>query len=395
MAPKKSRRPSRAQRPTRARRRSSVTRSSPDADPEIPVLLSEIQQVLNMPLSALMETARERAHAQALSDEAASSVAIGRLRELVAFIADGRPATPAGNLKTPDAIALARRLGTDADRSGEPRRMEDLPDTAHAFRWAVAAGFVVRRGSKIAAGPWASDLELDALSAWFKAGTTLLEAGVLDGFQQGWRKRYVEALDASVGDLLIALAAAREPFPLADIEQQAWEQVADGYGYERGDERERGSVVRLVRAMVAQLAQIGILAREEDHVVITNLGNTMAAVAGLSADDDIEGLDLIDTDAESLLLVCVEEMDPEEAAGHLLEWCQARPAEEAAAELCAAMLDAEDTEVWDLGFEALAMVDPAVAEREVRRLRSHPVLRALADQWLRRRGQARGAQPSE
>jgi len=67
-----------------------------------------------------------------------------------------------------------------------------------------------------------------------------------------------------------------------------------------------------------------------------------------------------------------------------LAWCQARPAEEAAAELSAAMWDAEDIEVWDLGFEALAMVDPAVAEREVRRLRSHPLLRALADQWLRR-----------
>ncbi|TML44028.1 MAG: hypothetical protein E6G27_00145 [Actinobacteria bacterium] len=163
--------------------------------------------------------------------------------------------------------------------------------------------------------------------------------------------------------------------------------MASGYGYERGDELERGSVVRLVRAMVAQLAQIGIVAREDNHVVLTNLGNTMAAVADLSGDDEIEGLDLIDTDAQSLLLVCVEEMDPEEAAGHLLAWCQARPAEEAAAELSAAMLDAEDTEVWDLGFEALGMVDPAVAEREVRRLRSNPLLRALADQWLRRLAQ--------
>ena len=194
-------------------------------------------------------------------------------------------------------------------------------------------------------------------------------------------------LTSASGTCLIALAAAREPFPLADIEQQAWEQVASGYGYERGDELERGSVVRLVRAMVAQLAQIGIVAREDNHVVLTNLGNTMAAVADLSGDDEIEGLDLIDTDAQSLLLVCVEEMDPEEAAGHLLAWCQARPAEEAAAELSAAMLDAEDTEVWDLGFEALGMVDPAVAEREVRRLRSNPLLRALADQWLRRLAQ--------
>jgi hypothetical protein len=57
----------------------------------------------------------------------------------------------------------------------------------------------------------------------------------------------------------------------------------------------------------------------------------MAAVADLSGDDDIDELDLIDVDAESLLLVCVEKINPEEAAGHLLEWCQTRLAEEAAA----------------------------------------------------------------
>jgi hypothetical protein len=62
-----------------------------------------------------------------------------RLAELVAFVGSGRPATQAGNLKAPHAVAAARRLGTRDDGSGGARSMDDLPRVAHAFRWAIAA----------------------------------------------------------------------------------------------------------------------------------------------------------------------------------------------------------------------------------------------------------------
>ena len=83
--------------------------------------------------------------------------------------------------------------------------MDDLPDVAHVFRWAIASELLTARATKIVAGPRAGDLTQDPLSAWFKAAVTLLEHGVLDGFQRGWRKVYVELLDAGAGPILAAI----------------------------------------------------------------------------------------------------------------------------------------------------------------------------------------------
>jgi hypothetical protein len=59
-----------------------------------------------------------------------------------------------------------------------------------------------------------------------------------------------------------------------------------------------------------------------------------------------------------------------------------RPADEAADELCQAILDDDDPIVWGLGFEALGMIDPGVANAAVRKLRWSKPLRPLADAWL-------------
>lgn len=83
-------------------------------------------------------------------------------------------------------------------------------------------------------------------------------------------------------------------------------------------------------------------------------------------------------------MVCAEELERHEARDHLLAWCVARPAEEAADELLDAMVDDDDPDVWDLGFEALAMIDPVEAGRAVHELRSDPRWRTRATAWLRR-----------
>lgn len=88
----------------------------------------------------------------------------------------------------------------------------------------------------IVAGPVAPDLEHDPLAAWIKATVTLLENGVLDGFRQGWRKSYVEFLDANAAGLLLAVAEAGGAVPLTEIDNGAWEQVAAAYGYEPYDD---------------------------------------------------------------------------------------------------------------------------------------------------------------
>lgn len=59
---------------------------------------------------------------------------MARLGKLVAFVGDGCPATQAGNLKAPDALAVARLLRGGAELPGAVRSMDDLPDVAHLFR---------------------------------------------------------------------------------------------------------------------------------------------------------------------------------------------------------------------------------------------------------------------
>lgn len=202
---------------------------------------------------------------------------------------------------------------------------------------------------------------------------------MLDGFREGWRKSYVELLDASVGGLLVAIAEAGGAAPLSWCGDGAWEAVAAGYGYV--DDSDRGHVIRLVRAMVAQLADIGAVDLDGDQVVLTALGSLLAVMA---SDDDSDDLDLVDTDAQSLLLVCVEDMEAAEATEALRAWCSARAADEAADELGEAMLDDDDPDLWLLGLEALTMLDPQAATPVVKWLQAHPGLEPLATAWLRR-----------
>jgi hypothetical protein len=274
----------------RQRKTTPLSAPSPgDADAEVAAALGEIQRVLDTPLAELVDSKEERAAAAELTREARAAPSMIRLAKLVAFVGTGRPATLAGNLKAPDAVALAKQLGTRDDVSGAVRSIDDLPGAAHVFRWALAAELLAARGTKIVAGPWAQDLERDPLAAWFKAATTLLEHGVLDGFRRGWRKTYVELIDAGVGPLLAAILEAGGEAPLAAIDDLVWEMIARTYGYELDDAAERRHAVRLLRAMMGQLADIGALICGDDDVVLTGLGNTLAsAAAAMSSDSDVD-----------------------------------------------------------------------------------------------------------
>jgi hypothetical protein len=340
-----------------------------------------MQRVLDTPLAEFMATDDERAQADELSRLAGASPAICRMRKVVAFVGGGRAATQAGNLRGADLVALSGLLNTDEQVPPQVRSIDDLPDTAHAFRWAAAAGFVKWRGTKIVAGPMATELERDPLAAWLKAAITLLEYGLLDAFRPGWSKSYVEFLDANVAGLLVGMAEMPGPVPLAVIEDRAWDLVSSGCGYRRDDKAERCHVVRLAHAMVAQLLDLGIVVRDQEQVELTGLGGALAAIAALSFDDEDGELDLVDTDAESLLLCCLE-MQPDEANADLLAWTQARPADDAAQELCEAMLDDDNPDLWRLGLEALSALDPAIARTAARQLQSHPRLGRLATEWL-------------
>jgi hypothetical protein len=236
----------------------------------------EIERVLDTPLAELMDSEEERAHAEQLTRQADAAPAIARFRALVAFVGDGRRATQAGKLTPSDAVALARRLGVREPEFSEVRSMEDLPEVARVFHWALAAELLATSGTRIVAGAWCGDLDRDPLAAWFRAATVLLEHGVLDGFRRGWRKHYVEFLDASMSALLAAMIEAGGEVPISAIEDSAWEQVAGTYGYDLDDAGERRYVDRLVNGTVAQLAELGAAERHNQAVRLTELGGALA-----------------------------------------------------------------------------------------------------------------------
>jgi hypothetical protein len=252
--------------------------------------VAEIQRVLDTPLAGLMQSDEDRAHAEQLTREALAVPAMVRFEKVVAFVGDGRPATQAGNLKAADAVALARLLRAGADVPDTVRSMDDLPDVAHVVRWAIAAELLTARATKIVAGPRARDLEHDPLSAWLTAAVTLLERGLLDGFQRGWRKVYVELLDAGAGPILAAILQAGGQAPLTAIEDLAWENVARDYGYELDDTAERRYVNRLVTAMMTQFVDLGAVTCHDAEVVLTGLGGALASAAAVMSRED-EDLD--------------------------------------------------------------------------------------------------------
>lgn len=139
-------------------------------------------------------------------------------------------------------------------------------------------------------GPRARDLEREPLSAWFAAAITLLGYGLLDGFQRGWRKVYVELLDAGAGPILAAILKVGGQTPLTAIEELAWEQVASSYGCALDGADERRHTARLVTAMMTQFVDLGAVAVGGGNVVLTGLGSALASAADAMSSDD-EDLD--------------------------------------------------------------------------------------------------------
>lgn len=251
--------------------------------------VDERRQRSNIKDDELMDSEEDQAHALEPTREASGAPAVVRFRVLVAFVGDGRRGTQAGNLTPADAVALARALGVRVPEDGKIRSIDDLPEVAHVFHWAVAAELLRVRGTRIMAGPRAEDLERDPFTAWLTAATTLVEHGLLDGFRSGWRKHYVPFLDGGVPFLLSAILEAGGEAPIAAIEELVWERVASAYGYDRDDGAERRHVDRLVQGIIAQLADLGAAERHDRAVRLTGLGAALAAIGtGLADDGQLE-----------------------------------------------------------------------------------------------------------
>ncbi|MHB1599824.1 MAG: hypothetical protein ACYCXY_13275 [Acidimicrobiales bacterium] len=260
--------------------------ASSGGDLDLEDVLGDLGRLLDTPLDQLVDGDLERAMLAQITREATDAPAIVTLRKVVAFVGAGRPATQAGRLKSADALALAEHLGLDTQRPASIRSMDDLAETARLVHWAIASELLEVKGSRLVAGSRARYVEHDPLSACLAVTATLLEAGLLLGFRQGWHKRYAELLDAGAPSLLEAIAEQGGTVPLAEIQQTGWQLVAAEFGYDVRDAAERAHAVALVAALVAELVELGILRRESGSVTLTALGQTFAVVVSLFDEDD-------------------------------------------------------------------------------------------------------------
>lgn len=241
--------------------------------------------MLDTPLVEMMGTEAERSQAERLAKAAAATPRLRSLGEFVDRIGEGLPATQAGNLKPRDAVALAAQLGVPGHALENVRAMDDIPEVAYLFGLSVASGLLVKRGTKVVAGPVAGDLHRDPLAAWLRVAITIIEHGPLDGFRSGWRKTYVELLDANVPGLLLEIAACDGTVGLVDIQASGWEQVVEYYDYDPDDDFERAIAFRLVGALVNELTLLGVVQTRGDDVVLTDLGSLLTSIVFEEPDD--------------------------------------------------------------------------------------------------------------
>lgn len=226
-----------------------------------------------------MAAAPRRARAAELSRQADATPVVERFRTLLEFVGSGRRATQAGRLTRADTLAAAQALDLRGVEAQGIRSMNDVTTLAQLFDWALASGLLRTRRTRVLPGAYAHELSNDPLAAWFKLAVTLLEAGLLGGFRRGWRKHYVEFLDARIPGLLIAVLGAGGSAPLAEIKDLAWQQVAEEFDYEPDDANERYHVERLCDAVTVQLADLGAAARSDATLQLTELGRALARVS--------------------------------------------------------------------------------------------------------------------
>jgi hypothetical protein len=260
-------------------------RSRVRGDPGLAGALEEVERVLATALVELMDSEEERAHARELTRQANVAPALARFRELLVFVGEGHRATQAGKLTPTDAIALASSVGAPGLAGVEVRSMEDLPDVANLFHWAVAADLLTVRGAR-------------SLPAAGLRICSAIPAPLVQGRDHAAGARPAGRVSPRMAQALRrvprrrgAVPAQRDPQcwrrgPVAAIEELVWQRVAAAYGYQLDNAAERRHVSRLVQGIFAQLADLGAAEPIDQRVRLTELGGALAAAASADIDND-------------------------------------------------------------------------------------------------------------
>lgn len=309
---------------------------------------------------------------------------------LVGYIGAGKALTQTGNLKLADGKDLVEALRT-GDRVDEwiggkqfkTRSSADLGGLDLVFQVALKAKLLKRprKGNKVVPGPkarLAKQPSLDLANAAFRA--FIFDVGPsqhlnrIDPFGFGW---FADGLDEQLPDMLLYLYAEQndEVEALAD---RAWEVLNAQYDLsdlpEDKEDFHRRLVVRDLRCVVHQLAELGVVRVFDEEVTDGSLGRQQ--VSGGWVELDVLGWQLVhglaaevaeapvigglrDVEAADLLRAAADLPDAE-ARAEIDHWLQVG-GESAVGQLADAMIDAPSTErslayhgLWRSGTAALA-----------------------------------------
>lgn len=324
---------------------------------------------------------------------------------LMTYVGDRLPLTDAGNIKLADARRLVAQLDTgdvfDPERFGRQDRTRsstELDGLTRTVELAEDVGLLDRDGR--AARPVYDRLAAareDPETLWRELVVAWLRAGILGRSYRHFRRPlWVQQLDGTVLDLLIALVERDEPLPLDRMAQVLEDELAEELGDMSTIAQEwiTDDVHRFAeRLEVAGLVEVtgtrtlpgryGTKRRTRGSATVTTLGRLLLhRLAGAPA----HRVGALRDAPAPELLDAIGELPIEAAEAEVAAWLEARAPEAAADDVATAVAGSgrERAMTASLVFDRIG---PA-AEAAVTRLTDDPVAGAFARSWLVHQGLA-------
>ena len=340
------------------------------------------------------------------ASEAAAPV-LRMLAELAGFAGAGRQLTQRGNLTMADARALVPLLRTGdvlderiGDRTFTTRSSAELPVLHLVFNWAKKAGMLrvrhgkvlaTKRGLALAENPGLEfDRVLDALLAMGPLTASRIPGAWLD-----WPE-VDKLLDSMVLYLLIPPYASGRPVPVAKLAAMATQVVLETFVFDRlADDQVAGRIGWDVARIAASLELAGVLHRSfaaepESEQPLRPGGEVALTAAGVAAvqkrlpalghELPLSGLLATATAAE--LVASLDPADFGALTAEIDAWLDRRTADEAAAELAAAVAELAEPALQHLALAMLTDLGPELAVPQIRQLAENPASRGFALCWL-------------
>ncbi|MFY1632927.1 hypothetical protein ACN27F_06500 [Solwaraspora sp. WMMB335] len=279
-----------------------------------------------MPLVAVPDDAELRAAAEA-------STVLRRLRQLVAWVGDGRTLTQTGNLRLADARELIALLGTadviDPVLGAEvhkTRSSTELYELSVLVAWARSARVVRAVKGRLVPVKSAAKVLADPLALAHRAYAALPEIGAAV-CGSGWHESVLRwRFDDAVLTAGLALYTTPQPLPVPALREVLYRAVEDtmlipGVGTEQQQQTWRRLAHNDADRLFELLAALGAVRLDDDEVALTPFGAALVAHRlrehGVRVPTVAE---LLDETAEVVVAIAADS-DPDSADRLLSAWC--------------------------------------------------------------------------